>query len=180
MLDTALVIVSQGVVAVAATVIDDDVALAVGGLGHERRGWGVSRGGVGQPGSVCRRFGEAGGCFSAGGRVVVVAVDVVGVVDGGCVGVVNDDVAALGGPGYMSRVCVAVSMVLEVTWVLKSMQIIISSLGGSIWRVAHRRLGSSLVCMAVSSVLGAVWVLVSLDELPSDGVWHERCAKVLA
>ena len=31
--------------------------------------------------------------------MVVVAVDIVGVVDGGCVGVVNGDVAALGGLG---------------------------------------------------------------------------------
>ena len=45
-LDTALVIVSRGVVAVVATVVDDDMALAVGGLGHKRWGWGVSRGAV--------------------------------------------------------------------------------------------------------------------------------------
>ena len=56
MLDTALVVVSRGVVAVAATVVDDDVALAGGGLGHERRGWGVSRGAIDRFGIVCRRF----------------------------------------------------------------------------------------------------------------------------
>ena len=102
----AQVVVSRGFVAVAATVVDDDVALAVGGLGHERRGWGVSRGAVDRFGIVCRRFRGAGGCFSAGGRVVVAvddsvdAVDgVVDIADGGCVGVVSSDVATLGGLG---------------------------------------------------------------------------------
>ena len=54
-LDTALVVVSQGVVAVAATIIDNDMALAVGGLEHERRGWGVYRGAVDRFSIVCCR-----------------------------------------------------------------------------------------------------------------------------
>jgi hypothetical protein len=59
---------------------------------------------------------------------VVVVVDVVGVVDGsddvvdgGCAGVDGGNVAALGGVlGGVSRVWVAVSVVLGVVWVLKS------------------------------------------------------------
>ena len=102
----AQVVVSRGFVAVAATVVDDDVALAVGGLGHERRGWGVSRGAIDRFGVVCRHFRGAGGCFSAGGRVVVAvddsvdAVDgVVDIADGGCVGIISSGVAMLGGLG---------------------------------------------------------------------------------
>ena len=113
-----------GVVAVAATVIDDDVALAVGGLGHERRGWGVSRGTTDRFGIVCRRFRGVWDWFGAGEVVVVVVVDdvvVVDGVDGGCADVVVGDVAMSGGvPECVSRVCVAVSVVLGVTWVLKS------------------------------------------------------------
>ena len=106
MLDTALVVVSRGVVAVAATVVDDDVALAVGGLGHERRGWGVSRGAVDRFGIVCRRFRGVWDWFGAGEVAVVVVVNsvdavdgIVDIVDGGCVGVVSSDVATLGGLG---------------------------------------------------------------------------------
>ena len=121
---------------------------------------------------MCHHFQGAGGCFSAGDKKVVVVVDNVGIVDGGCVGVVNGDVAALGGVlGCSMKVCVAVSVVWGVAWVLKSLQIVVLSLGGSVWRAAHRHSGSSLVCVAVSSVLGAVWVLASLQVVVSGSVW---------
>ena len=60
--------------------------------------------------------------FEAGGKVVVVVVNNVGCADGGCADVVSSDVAVSRGmPECVSRVCVAVSVVLGVTWVLKSM-----------------------------------------------------------
>ena len=103
MLDTALVVVLWGVVAVAATVVDDDVARAVGGLGHKRRGWGVSRGAIDRFGIVCCRFRNVWDWFGAGEVAVVVVVNsvdaadgVVDIADGGCVGVVSSDVATLG------------------------------------------------------------------------------------
>ena len=95
-LDTALVVVSRGVVAAVGAVVDDDVALAVGGSGPERRGWERCCGAVGRLGGVCHRFRGVWGWFGAGEGVVVVVNDddgVVDVVDGGCAGVVSGDVA---------------------------------------------------------------------------------------
>jgi hypothetical protein len=85
------------VAAAVGTVVDDDVAVAVSGSGCERRGWGLGWGAVGWLGSECRHFRGAGGCSEAGSEVVVAVVDNVGVVDGGCAGVVGDDVADSGG-----------------------------------------------------------------------------------
>jgi hypothetical protein len=52
---------------------------------------------------------------------VVAVVDNIDGADGGCVAVVSDAVAALGGVlGCSMRVCMAVSVVLGVVWVLKS------------------------------------------------------------
>ena len=94
--------------------------------------------------------------------------DVVGVVDGGCVGVVGSDVAASRGVlGCSTRVCVAVSVVWGVAWVLKStpafFNVVSSSFsGGSFCRVAQRRSGAASVCTAVSMVIVVVWVLPSV------------------
>ena len=56
-----------------------------------------------------------------GKGVVVVVVDDLGLIDGGCVAVVSSDVAASRGVlGCLSRVCVAVSVVLGLIWVLRS------------------------------------------------------------
>ena len=61
--------------------------------------------------------------------VVVVVIDDV---DGGCADVVVGDVAMLRGmPECVSRVCVAVSMVLGVTWELKSTWAFFSAVGPS-------------------------------------------------
>ena len=161
-LDTTLVVVSQGVVAVAATVVDDDVALAVGGLGHERRGWGVSSSGVGRPGSVCRRFRGARGCFIAGGRVVVAvddSVDVVDGVDGGCADVVSGDMVVavesslcvMGGFQTCwgpSMVCIMDLQALEVSVDVPTS---LSGRGGSL---------RSAICITVSTlIMGVAWVL---------------------
>ena len=56
MLDDVLAIVFRLFGSSVVAVVDGDMALAVGGLGHERRGWGVSRGAVDWFGIVCRRF----------------------------------------------------------------------------------------------------------------------------
>jgi hypothetical protein len=91
-LDSALDAVSGVVTTGFVVVVGGDVATKRRGSGCERRGWGDSRGGLGRPGSVCRRFRGAGGRFGAGGMVWVVVVDVVGVVDvadGGCANVVS-------------------------------------------------------------------------------------------
>ena len=81
---------------VAANVVSD-VAAERRGSGLERGGWGLSWGTVGRPGSQCRRSRGAGGRFGAGEGVVVVVVNDVDVVDGGCADVVSGDVAGNGG-----------------------------------------------------------------------------------
>lgn len=66
---------------------------------------------------------------------MVVVDDSVGVVDGSgdrFDGVINDDVEALGGVlGCSTRVCVAVSVVLGVAWVMKSTVVVTSSVWAS-------------------------------------------------
>jgi hypothetical protein len=104
-----------------------DVAMDRGGSGHELRGWGLGCGAVGQLSRVCHCFQGVWSRFGAGDRVVVVVDDSVGIVDGsndvadgGCDGIVSCDMAVpMGVLGCMSRVCMAISMVLGVTWVLK-------------------------------------------------------------
>jgi hypothetical protein len=57
----------------------------------------------------------------------VAIVDSVGNIAGGCVGIISSDVAVPRGMlGCMSRVCMAVSTVLGVTWVLKLMVAVMS------------------------------------------------------
>ena len=52
----AQVVVSWGFLVVIVVIVGDDVAMAVGGSGCERRGWGDSRGAVDRFGTVCRHF----------------------------------------------------------------------------------------------------------------------------
>ena len=77
--------------------------------------------------------------------MVVVAVDAVGVVDGGCVGVVNGDVAALGElVGLVTK-----ALGLSVVWVNASVVSVVVS-------VLKSALGAVFaVWEAVSSVVGA-------------------------
>jgi hypothetical protein len=173
-LATALDAVSGMVVAAFVDVVGGDVAAKRRGSGLERRGSGGCRGAVGRLGKVCRRFCGARGGFGAEDRVVVVVVDVVGIVDGGCAGVVNDDVVALAVKGRLVTraagsfsVWVVASVVSVVVCILKSMQSVVSAFfseykcslsGGSVCRAAHRRSGAGLVCTAVSEVVVGVCV----------------------
>ena len=121
-LDVAQVVVLVVVVAGNVAVVDGDVAVELWGSGLKRRGCGSCWGSISRLSRVCCHFRDAGGSFSAGDRKVVVVVDNVVAVDGGCAGIVVGDMAmSRGVPECVSRVCVAVSMVLGVTWVLKSM-----------------------------------------------------------
>ena len=123
------------------------------GSGLKMGGCEGCRGGLGRPGRECRRFRGAGGWFEAGDGAVVAAVNVVGVVDGGCVGVINGDVAALGGVlGCSTRLCVAVSVVWGVAWALELMVEIVV-----VWVLAFSRGRgcSSLACTAILQVFGS-------------------------
>ena len=106
---------------------------------------------------------------------MVVVVNDIDSVDGGCAGVANDDVASSWVVlGCVSRgaVCIEASAVEGVVvWVLKSMRGIVCVLfsrvvpllsGGSVCRAAHRCSGAALVCEAVSSVLGVAWAPTSI------------------
>jgi hypothetical protein len=117
------------VIAAVGAVVGGDMTVAVVGSGRERGGCRGCRGVVGWLGSECRRSRGAVRCFEAGAELVVVVVDnsvdavdgVVGIADGGCVGVVGSDVAASRGVlGCSTKVWVAVSMVWGVAWMLKS------------------------------------------------------------
>jgi hypothetical protein len=91
-------VVEAGVVAV----VGSDIAVAVGGAGYERRGWGLGWGAVGLPGRECRRLGGDGGSFKAGDDVVVVIVNDIDSRDMavcGCAGAVGCD-AGVGGDGW--------------------------------------------------------------------------------
>jgi hypothetical protein len=117
----AQVVVSGVVVARFVVDVDGDVVVASGGSGCEKQGWGVCWGAIVLFGSEdhCSRGAE--GCFDTGDGAVVAIVDNVDGIDGGCVAVVSNDVAALGEVlGCLTRVCMAVSVVLGVVWVLKS------------------------------------------------------------
>ena len=77
-LDEAQVVVSGAVVAVVGTVVDDNVALAMGHSGCERRGWECCCGAVGRLGSECHRPGILARCLEAGnGLVTAIVNDVV-------------------------------------------------------------------------------------------------------
>jgi hypothetical protein len=113
---------------------------------------------------------------------VVVVVDVVGVVDGGCAAVVEGDVVGIGGDDGLvvvsswCIVCVTASAVLvEVVWVL---EFVTAQVVGSVCRAAHWRSGAGLVCAAVSTVTvvgvgalcGLVFVCVSFHRLHSSAI----------
>ena len=86
---------------------------------------------------------------------VVNNVGSIDVVDGGCVGVVGSDMAMLRGVlGCVSRVCMAISVVSGVAWVLKSTSVFFSLVESS---NSVRR--AALVCAASSSIPGTAWVL---------------------
>jgi hypothetical protein len=122
--DVTLVVVLAVVATGNVGVSGCDVATDKGSSGRELRGWGLGCGAVGRLGRVCHRFRGVWSRFGAADRVEVVVDDSIGVVDGsndmadgGCGGIVSDDVAVPTGVlGCMSRVCVAVSAVLGVTW----------------------------------------------------------------
>jgi hypothetical protein len=113
----ALVLVSRVVAGRVATVVDDDVADEQGGSGRGRRGWGACWGAIGRPGSVCRRFDRTG--HRSWGELAR------------SFNIVDCDMAVAGGSGCITRdwgascgelsVCVDVSLVLVVVWVLMSM-----------------------------------------------------------
>ena len=110
-LDIAQVVVLQVVATVFVAVIGCDVEVAVGSSGCGTRGCRFCKGAVGQLGSVYRRSQGAEGCFEAGDEAVMVVVvvdNIVGVIDGGCAGVVSGGVAALEGKGgLVTRAMVA-------------------------------------------------------------------------
>ena len=66
-------------------VADGDVAVSVGSSGCAGGGWGRGWGAVGLSGSECRRSEGPGGGSGAEGPVVVVVLNDVVIVDGGCV-----------------------------------------------------------------------------------------------
>ena len=82
-------------------------------------------------------------------------VDNVDNIDGGCAGIISSDVAmSKGVPGCVSRVCVVVSLVSGVAWVLELTSAFFSAVGsslsgGSICRAAQLYSGTGFVCMAV-------------------------------
>jgi hypothetical protein len=130
--DTALDAVSEVVAAFSVGVGGCDVAVEWQGSGCKMGGCGLRWGAMGQPGRECHRSEGAGGSFEAGEQLLVAVVDDVGIVDGSCAGVVSGDMATLRGVlRCMSRVCVAVSMVLRVAWVLKSTVVAMS-----VWALA--------------------------------------------
>ena len=97
MLDAALDTVSEAIVADVVAIGSCDVVLAVGSSGLERRGCGLGRGAVDQPGIQRHLSGGAGSSSEVGEEQVVVVVNDVGIVDGGCAGIISGDVAVLTG-----------------------------------------------------------------------------------
>jgi hypothetical protein len=152
-----------GVVVVAVGVgVADDVALKVDGSGCGPRAWKRCWGAICWFGSECCRFRGVSGCFNAVEVVVVAVVDVDVVVDGGCVGVVNGDVAVvmgLGGlisvamgAGVSPQACEAASQVLGGS---VDVPMSLSRRGGS-------SLGSVSTVLVVSipkSMLSDAWVV---------------------
>jgi hypothetical protein len=148
-------------------VVDSDVAASLEGSGCGTGSWGGGCGTVDQPGIQCHHSGVAGDSGAEGKAVVVVDNDI-GSIDGGCVAVVSDDMAVLGGVlGCSMRVCMAVSVVWGVVWVPKLTCASFGTLGFplscvSVCKVAHQQLGAAFVWEAISSVLVVVCVLVLL------------------
>ena len=164
MLDTALVVVSWGVVAGIVAVVNSDVAVEWRGSGCKTGGCVLRWGAMGWPGIECHCFGGAGGQFEAGEGMVVVVVDIVGIIDGGCATVVSDDVAVGSGDDKLVRVslwgaiCVtALAVVVEVVWVSASTKVVEG------WGTVSVDIPASLSGCSGSSQ-GAVWVMASVEE----------------
>lgn len=138
MLDEARVVVLGVVAAGFVAVVGGDVAVATGGSGCRRGGWGACWGG--------RKTGR---------DTVVDVVDNVDNVDGGCAAVVIDDVVTSRAVlGCSAQVCEAVSQVLGS---LVDVPTSFSRRGGT----------SVAVCTAASTEGGVVWVVVDCCCGPS-------------
>jgi hypothetical protein len=138
-LTAALAVISKVVVAGVAAAVGGDVAVVQGCSRHEKRGWEIFCGAVNRLGRVCRRFRGVGSCAEAMEAVVVAVVDNVGVVDGGCAGVVGGDVAGLTVEGgLVTRAVVSfsvwevASVVFVVVCILKSMRSAIRAFFGEL------------------------------------------------
>jgi hypothetical protein len=131
-------VVGLGVVAAGfVAFVHSDVAVAQGGSGCETRDWGVFWSAVSRPRSERRRLRGAGASKQAGDGVLVV-VDDVDNVDGGCACIVSGDVAAVLGKGGLvtraggsSSVWVAVSMVVGDVGVVWMSTLVVVTL--SVW-----------------------------------------------
>ena len=121
-LDKTWVVISRVVVTGVAVVIGRDMVVRKWGSELKRGGWRRFWCVVHWPGSECHHFRGAGSSFGAGDKAVVVVDDVVGIIDGGCSGIVSGGVAALEGKGGLvmramvargsPQACEAVSQVL--------------------------------------------------------------------
>ena len=81
MLGVALVVVFRPFSSAFSAVVDNDVAAATAGSGHETRACEACRGAIARPCRVWRRFREILGSFEAGAAAMVAVVNVVDVVD---------------------------------------------------------------------------------------------------
>jgi hypothetical protein len=138
--------VSGSIAAFSVAIVDCDMAVAMGRQGFETRSWGVCRGAMIRPDRVWHCFHGVFGWFGEGVAAVVAIVND-DVAHGGCANVDSGDMAALTRVlGCISRVCIAISMVLGVVWVVELMLGVViaffsewecSSSGSSGWRAAH-------------------------------------------
>jgi hypothetical protein len=144
-LDDALVVVFRVVAAVFIAIVGGDMAAEQRGSGLKREGWGVCWGTVNWLGNVCHRLQGAGGRFGAGGKVVVVVVDDVGVVDGDCAGVVSGDVVVVDDVGVIDGGCAGVV----------SGDVVVGSDNEGVVGVFSR----GIVCVTASAVIVIVWVV---------------------
>ena len=170
-LDITQVIISGVVAAGVAAIVGGDVAVATGGSGLKRRGCGVCRGVVDQPGSQCHCLAGAGGGFGAGDEVIVVVINIVDSIDGGCAGVVSNDMAAFTGMGRLVtgavgaggslQACEAVSQVLGSS---VDVPMSLSKCGSTSVAVciAESMVEVVVIWEAISAVMVAIWVMVSV------------------
>jgi hypothetical protein len=115
---------------------------------------------------MCRRFRGVWGWFEAWDEVVVVVVDVVGVVDGGCAAVVSSNVAAFTGTGAVGaggsrQACDAMSQVLGSSVDVPASFNRYSSTSVAVC-IAASTVRVVVVWEAVSAVMGATWVPASV------------------
>jgi hypothetical protein len=130
-------------------------------------GWGLSRGGVGRPGDQCCRSGGAGRVSEAEGEPVVVVVNDICIVDGGCADVVRSGMARLwdargGGVGRCGPLLTC-SVVLQVQGGSVDIPMSFSGRGGpSLDAVCITALTVvvAVVWEAICAVAGVAWVVV--------------------